>query len=262
MFEQNEISKRFLKLFSILKEKKLFRSSSAFAKSIDYSPQAFHLIEKGKRDIPIVVLYNFFKVYKIDPSLVFVDREFEEKINGNKEAYAYEQYNVKIHPIVVDSNGDEKVMLVDKKAAAGYLQGCQSEEYIKELPTISLPPGMEHKSLCGFQIEGDSMEPNLFEGDWAYCSIVEKLSWVRLMQIYIIVCEEGIVAKRIVNVDLNRKLLTVRSDNSFYPDYTIPLQEVKQIWLLEKALKGKFPYQDKLEGRLEKLEKVVLKLID
>lgn len=262
MFKQNDLTKKFLAVYDNLKNNSDIKSNSAFAKSINYTPQALYEIEKGKRDIPAHILYNFFKEYRVDPAVLFIDEEFEKYVNAKSKSYAYEKYNVRIHPIKVDIEGNERVTLVSQKASAGYLSSFQDENFMKQLPSISLPYGMEDESLYGFEIEGDSMESNLYAGDWAFCSLVEKLDWVKLNHVYVLVCEEGIVAKRIIEINLDEGNLTLRSDNESYSDYKVPLLEVKQIWKLRKSLRGKFPEFRSLNSSLKSIEQMLKKAIN
>jgi len=259
-FKQNAVTKRFLKIFQQLKEKNKFRSNAAFAKSIDYLPQAFNEVVQGRRDIPLHCLYKFFNVYNIDPAIVFLDDVAENRLAGEYKPYAYERFQVKIHPILTQPDNRERVPLVSKKAAAGYVNGFEDEEFIGQLPNISLPPDLDHKSIVGFQVEGDSMEPNLYDGDWLFCSFLERLDWLRLNRIYVVVSKSGIVVKRVVNYDKEKEVLTLRSDNSQYPDFDMAMNEVMQLWYVEKALTGKFPIPDNITEKIQKLEILINQL--
>ena len=249
MFEQNVVTKRFIEVFNSLKKNNVFKSDSAFAKSLDYTPQALHEIVKGRRDLPMNVLYDFVNQYDIDPRSILSNKEFTQK-NENP-----------IHTIVVDNTGNERCLLIDKKACAGYLAGLNDENFTKKLPAISLPPGLEHKSICGFQIQGDSMEPNVYDGDWVFCSLVEKLEWIRPDYVHLLVCEEGIVLKRIEEINLEKEYLILKSDNHRYNSYQVPLSEVKKVWFLEKSLNSRFPNHSDLQDKVNKLEKALLTVL-
>ncbi len=250
MFEQNVVTKRFIEAFNNLKKNNVFKSDSAFAKSLDYTPQALHEIIKGRRDLPMNVLYDFVNQYNIDPREILSNKEFTQ----NSET--------PFQTVVVDSSGNEKCLIVDKKASAGYLAGFNDPQFIQDLPVISNPPGLEHKSICGFQVEGDSMEPNVYDGDWVFCSLVEKLEWIRPDYVHLLVCDEGIVLKRIEEINLEEGYIILKSDNHRYNSYQVPLSEIKQVWFLEKSLNSRFPNHSELQDKVEKLEKALLTVLN
>tara|TARA_B110000211_G_scaffold234292_1_gene303361 strand:- start:535 stop:1329 length:795 start_codon:yes stop_codon:yes gene_type:complete len=257
IFTQNSVTKRFIKVYEQLKKDEKFRSASAFAKSIDYTPQAFNEVLKERRDIPVDSLYKFFNLYNIDPAIIFMDDTAETTLNREYKPYSLERNDVKIHSVLVDSSNTEQVPLIDKKASAGYLQEFQDENYFAKLNSVSLPPSLEHKSLYGFQVEGDSMEPNLYDSDWVYCSLIEKLDYIQLNHIYIIVAKSGIVVKRVTEMDKENMSVELTSDNKSYPPYKVPYNEILQVWYLDKALTGHFPQPDDVMGKLEKLEQLI-----
>lgn len=259
-FTQSPITKRFLKIFSQLKKEGKFRSNAAFAKSIDYTPQAFNEVVQERRDIPIQNLYVFFNEYNIDPAIIFLDNVNEATVKREYNPFTYERNEVKVHPIIVDGNNNEQVPLVSKKVSAGYMAGFQNQDYVAQLPSISLPPDLEHKSIYGFQVEGDSMEPNLYDGDWMFCSLVEKLDYIKLNHIYVLVCKSGIVVKRVSKIDYNRHKVYLASDNPQYPNYGVHFSEILQVWYLEKALTTHFPMEKDISSRVAKLEEVILKI--
>ncbi len=250
MFEQNPITKRFKEVFNELKNDGVFKSDSAFAKSVNYTPQALHEIMKGRRDLPMNIFYEFVSKYNIDANRLIPGAKNQQ--NNDK----------KVQTVVVDSSGNNKCILVNKKASAGYLSGFGDSEFIKDLPVISNPPGLEHKSICGFQIQGDSMEPNVYDGDWVFCSIVEKLEWVRKDYVYLLVCDEGIVLKRIEEINLQEEYIVLKSDNHRYTSYKVPLPEVRQIWYLEKSLNSRFPNHSDLQDKVDKLEKALFSVLN
>jgi SOS-response transcriptional repressor LexA len=261
-FIQNPITKRFIKIFNQLKSEGKFRSNAAFAKSIEYTPQAFNEVIQERRDIPLQNLYVFFNTYNIDPAIVFLDKVSENTVKKEFNPYTYERSDVKIHPVLVNSDNEERIPLVSKKASAGYLAEFQNDEFIANLPSISLLPGLEHKSLYGFEVEGDSMEPNLYEGDWLYCSLVEKLEYIKPKHIHVLVCKSGIVVKRITKIDHHRQKVYLSSDNPQYPNYGVAFNEILQIWYLEKALTCHFPdvsSMSALSDRVIKLEEMIAK---
>jgi hypothetical protein len=89
---------------------------------------------------------------------------------------------------------------------------------------------------------------------------LERLDWLRLNRIYVVVSKSGIVVKRVVNYDKEKEVLTLRSDNNQYPDFDMAMNEVMQLWYVEKALTGKFPIPDNINEKIQKLEILINQL--
>ena len=82
--------------------------------------------------------------------------------------------------VTVDEAGEENIVMVDTKAAAGYPTRFLEPEYYKELPAFKLP-GSDYRNgtfRC-FQVEGDSMTDSLQNGDFVvadFATIILKIS--------------------------------------------------------------------------------------
>lgn len=132
------------------------------------------------------------------------------------------------------------VPLVNQYAYAGYLNGYQNETYMDTLPTIPFIADHEAKgNYIAFEVKGDSMndgtEDSYLEGDRLLCREIPFHLWkdsklhIKKWD-FVIVHEDGIVVKRIIDHDVENHTITVHSLNELYPDRTIDLSEVKQIF--------------------------------
>lgn len=132
------------------------------------------------------------------------------------------------------------VPLVNQYAYAGYLNGYQNETYMNTLPTIPFIADHEAKgNYIAFEVKGDSMndgtEDSYLEGDRLLCREIPFHLWkdsklhIKKWD-FVIVHEDGIVVKRITDHDVENHTITVHSLNELYPDRTIDLSEVKQIF--------------------------------
>lgn len=132
------------------------------------------------------------------------------------------------------------VPLVNQYAHAGYLCGYADAEYIETLPTIPFLIDKEARgNYVAFEVKGDSMDDGTDEaykeGDRLLCKEIPLQYWVQSkLHIrkwdFVIVHEEGILIKRIIDHDVQNHTLTIHSLNSFYSDREIDLIEVKQIF--------------------------------
>lgn len=159
--------------------------------------------------------------------------------------------------ITVNSEDRENIELVSQKAAAGYLNGYQDPEYIKDLPKLSLPVLPRHATYRAFEIKGDSMLP-IQSGAIVFGEYVEKLPEVKNGKLYILVTEnDGIVFKRVFMSD--DKLLLV-SDNREYDPYSIDAADIKEIWAVKAFFSTKFPDMDTTSFSADQLAASVLEL--
>ena len=90
-----------------------------------------------------------------------------------------------------------------------------------------------------FEVKGDSMndgtEDSYLEGDRLYCREIGQHLWatsklhLRKWD-FVIVHEDGILIKRIIDHDVDNHTITIHSLNDMYPDKVIDLIEVRQIF--------------------------------
>lgn len=132
------------------------------------------------------------------------------------------------------------VPLVNQYAQAGYLCGFQDATYISGLPTIPFIVDHEAKgNYVAFEVRGDSMndgtEDSYLEGDRLLCREIYPQYWVEAkLHIkkwdFVIVHEDGILVKRILDHDVENHIITIHSLNDMYRDREIDLAEVRQIF--------------------------------
>ena len=132
------------------------------------------------------------------------------------------------------------VPLVSQYAQAGYLSGYADPGYMDTLPTI--PYIVDHEALghyVAFEVKGDSMDDGtdeaIKEGDRLLCREIRPELWAESKLHFrkwdfVIVHEEGILVKRIIDHNVENHTITIHSLNSLYPDKVINLANVKQIF--------------------------------
>lgn len=134
-----------------------------------------------------------------------------------------------LFPITVDADNDDLIEIVPAKASAGYLNGYDDPEYIEQLQKIKLPflPTGKHRA---FPIKGDSMLP-MKDGAFVIGKFIEDRNEIKTGRTYVLVTlNDGMVYKRVMNnIDFNGSLLLM-SDNKTYNDYSVPIDEVLEIW--------------------------------
>ena len=223
----SELSKRLIRCFNELHEQGVVRSGRQFALSLKYQAQSWSDVMNGKRDAPIELIRRACETYRINPTFLFL---------GEGEPFLKDEdkKNLKVLTILTDVAGNEKILHVPVAAQAGYADNLSDPIFMQELPAYSLP---DHRFSQGtfrsFDVQGDSMEPVLFEGDRLVCSFQEPDFWAKSIgnkQVYVVVTEIEILVKRIENqIDTNEKLV-LHSDNTWYQSIEIPVSSIRELW--------------------------------
>jgi phage repressor protein C with HTH and peptisase S24 domain len=235
--------------------KTLDLSQTIFAAEIGITQTSLSQIESGKNGISYDVYKAIISRFKVDPFwLMEGTGEMFRKPETQRAGSAL--------PLVVtvSDDGDENIVVVDRKAAAGYLRGSEDPTYFEKLPAFRLP-GFYGKTYRAFEISGDSMQPGIRPGDFLVGGYEEALAHIRSNDIYIAVLHDGsIVAKRIVPLADND--FEFRSDNPEFAPYKVNAADIAQLWHADARITKQLDAPgdnrfENLEQRLARLEKQI-----
>ena len=197
-------------------------SQEVLAKVIGVSKTTLGDYERGRYEPGISTLIsisNYFDV-SIDDLLRNNLRVDDFEILRNKD--------LRVLAITVDNDDVENIEFVDTKAEAGYIESFNDPEYIKDLSKFHLP-NLPEGTFRGFEIRGDSMLP-MEQGNVVICSYVEDYKYIKDNMTYVIVSTSGTLVYKRVRLLPNENRLLLISDNDIYAPYTLPLEEVAEIW--------------------------------
>jgi transcriptional regulator with XRE-family HTH domain len=235
--------------------KQLGMSQTEFANDIGITQTSLSQIEGEKNGISYDVYKAIVGKFNVDPLWL---------MDGTGEMYISNDAKRKSGalPLVVQVANDEEenIVMVDRKAAAGYLQGQSDPDYIAKLPSFRLP-GFYGKTFRAFEITGDSMLPGIHPGDMLVGGYVEELAHIKKGNVYIVVLHDGsIVSKRVI--PLGNDVFELRSDNQAYDAYAVKAEDIGQVWQVEARITKDIPKPDdnrllELEMRLKDLEKKI-----
>lgn len=168
-----------------------------------------------------------------------------------------------------DTNGNLVVPVINRKAAANYLTGHQTQEYFEQLDTINLPTSFK-KGVQSYalQVSGDSMQPTLFDGDLVICSLCEPSDWEYVSdgEVCVVVSEKGLQVKRVKNQLRNQQNMVFISDNKLHRPFIMHAEEIQQLWTVNYKLSSKLSDEgiedesNNVENRVSILENKVEKL--
>lgn len=131
---------------------------------------------------------------------------------------------------------ENPIPIVPEKARAGFLMDAVDKEYMKQLPKVSIP-WLKGKECFGFEINGDSMEPEYTTGDIIIGSKVLTSNDIKNEKLHVVHTAEGLQFKKII---LNKKMLELHSLNNKYPVQKIEYSTVKSLWYREACISSNF----------------------
>ena len=170
--------------------------------------------------------------------------------------------NLRLLSVVVDKEGEEQVVVVPTKAAAGYLNHYEDIDSYAALPSFQLPlPEIyNNETHRVFQIEGDSMLP-MPSGAYVLSRYVENWQSIKDHKSYIVVSKtEGIVYKRIENKIEHEFKLVLHSDNKIYPDMEVSVDDIMEVWEAVGFISFELPDPKAESLGMDQLAQAVLKL--
>jgi len=233
-----------IKRFRQIREENNF-TQSEFAKILNIKNSTSD-IERGKTKLSGRVIMMLLKELEINPLWLYGE-SFQKKLDI---------HHINSMPKIISMNetkSRENMLLVNQKAAAGYPQNIGDAEWYRQLPTFEMPiPQFRNATYRGFQVEGDSMEPNLHPEDWVLGKSVESLDQTLNHKVYVFVLQDSVLVKKLHKHPNSHKLSLI-STNSYYPPYEVVASEIQEIW--EVTSKLTFSINENSENSmLKKLE--------
>lgn len=202
-------------------------TQSEFAKLLGLSSTTAD-IERGRTKLSGKVVAELLRQFKINPLWLF----------GESNEQYLQTSNTSVIPKVVTVNSSDRdnMVLVNAKAAAGYPQNIQDASWYRQLPAFDLPiPEFRNATYRGFQVDGDSMLPNLKPGEWVLAKAVESLDDINPNKMYVVVLQDAVLVKKVVKRP-NSNNVTLISLNESYPAYEIKPYQIQELWQVNSKI--------------------------
>ncbi|OBX17509.1 MULTISPECIES: LexA family transcriptional regulator [Bizionia] len=237
-----------------------FKSDAKFARFLEITPQTLSNW-KARNTFDAELIYT--KCVELNPEWLLTGEggmlKKTYEIGKDTNHAVNESHFPKL--ITVDSQGNENTVLVPVHAQAGYVSGFENPEYLSTLPTYRLPR-LNNGTFRMFEVKGHSMEPTLHSGCIVVGEYVEDWYGLKDNQIYIIIAEDGIVIKRVINRLEKYGNLFLKSDNrSDFPSYILKPEEIKEVWKVSLAMLFNLLDPSTLFDRINDLEADVTMLM-
>jgi transcriptional regulator with XRE-family HTH domain len=216
--------------------KKKGLTQQQFADSMEIKRSLVGAYEEDRAEPKYELLKKFAESYELS-----MDELINETINDKwKPKPKGDPANIRVLSISVDSEDNENIELVPVKASAGYLNGFSDPQFISKLPKFHLPM-FRQGTYRAFEISGDSMLP-LQSGTIVVGEYLENWNDVKPNDTYVIISKgDGLVYKRIGSKFKENKALKLISDNPVYEPYSIPGEDVLEIWKAKAYISTSFP---------------------
>lgn len=277
--------KQVRKFMNYLIEEKIVLNQQSFGESLGYKNKSSFSQLLNKEEVSEVFINKIKKVYPEFSDWLFTEIKDNtagrDIITGNgnvtgdfkgnatvnidnsafnKELSEAQEMNVALMGEKVDYlQGKEKgelkpktyphrleVRLVSNKAKAGWSDGYYNDEYLENMPVITIDADESYKGrYMAFEVSGDSMEPDYLEGDVVICREIQRHLWNSKLHFkdwdFVIAhSKQGIMLKEIIAHNVDTGDITCRSINSQHKDFALNLKDIAYLFnVVEVRQKGK-----------------------
>ncbi len=203
-------------------------TQQSFAKLLGI-PSTTADIERGKTKIAGFVLVALMKHFQINPLWLFGESQ-EKFIKKSSE------HSILPKVITLNSQNTENILLVNEKAAAGYPHNLHDPQWYERLPAFDLPlPQFRNASYRGFQVEGDSMLPNIKQGEWVIGRAMSSYDEIIHNRVYVVVLSDSILVKKLQKLTEKQKIKLISYNEGYLP-FEIHFNDVQELWLVNSKL--------------------------
>lgn len=185
-----------------------------------------------------------------------VPRELDEsRVNEEPGSYGYQNVDyLSKRRELKNQDIPKTVPLVPIKAQAGYIKSFDQQQFVESLEQFGFPPGVHPTGgeWRYFEVDGDSMQPSIYAGDFVLGSQVLRDDWENVHEkyVYILITESNIWIKRVYPQTPVDWILI--SENENYPSERIKVTQVKELWVFRRHQRKVAPMTRKID-----IEKII-----
>jgi len=186
-------------------------------------------IERGKTKITGKIVMELMAQFNINPLWLY-GKSFEKHIDTSRG-------DVSPKVITIDSSGEDSILLVNQKAAAGYPNNIHDMGWYQSLPAFNIPlPEYRNASYRGFQVEGDSMLPSIKPNEWVLGRAVPSINEATDSKIYIVVLRDSVLVKKLQKIPNNLQSIRLISLNDEYLPIDVKVKDIQELWMVNSKL--------------------------
>ncbi len=240
-----------LKLLRKLKKK----SQEDVSKELGLTRSTYSGYENGVAEPGIETLVGISNYYLL-PLDDLIKKDFSKLKEKDWESIDKGVYadikgqQLRILTTTVNAENEEIIEMISQKASAGYTSGYADPDYIKVLPTFSLPFLSKNRKYRSFPIQGDSMPP-VGPGSHVVGEFVQNWATIKSGTPCVIVTKEDGIVFKIVNNKLDStQSFQLCSTNPLYTPYMVHVNEIIEIWKFVNYISPDLPDVKMDEGEM------------
>lgn len=185
-------------------------------------------IERGRTKLSGKVVAGLLSRFGINPLWLFGE--------SGQKYLQLSKGDVSPKVVTVDSADKENILMVNQKASAGYPHNVQDVEWYHQLPAFDIPlPEFRNATYRGFQIEGDSMLPNYYPGEWVLGKAVADLDQASNNKVYVVVLYDSVLVKKLQKLPDPSKVLLISFNEEYLP-VEVDVNDIQEIWQVNSKL--------------------------
>lgn len=237
-------------------------SQAAFASNFNLARPSIGAYEEGRSEPKIDTIIQIANYYGISID-VLLTRQLTVS-----EILSLGMLNEKLNKAhqIKQSKGDpsknSQIPFVQLSQYLDYVVNHENSEYVQNLPEVSIPYGEVNNELRAFEMQGREMEyhhQGIQHGDILIAERSGKELLAREVgRILTIVHKAGLYIRRLK--EMNKSEITLVADDPNYPEKSIKLSEVLEVWVVESAFTKHLNPPTFIEKRVLKLESEMVAL--
>lgn len=229
----------------------------------DFLPTKSHLTEK-KYDAPKQNVAPTLNYNKPEPPVYQQPIRQQQPVahhatttrSHHSQEYA-EAKKIRVLSVTVDNQNHENIEYITQANVAAYLKGFANPEFLEKQPKVSLPMLPAGQVYRAFEAGTETML-SIPKGTCVIGSYVRNWYSLASGKIYVLVtARHGVICKWITNQIQEHGVFLLSSDNPEYADYTVPADDVLEIWEAKMFISSQLP---EIDMSLQKLTNIVLDL--
>lgn len=202
-------------------------TQSAFAEALGIGVTTAD-IERGRTRIPGYAVKELLRKFHINPLWLFGD--------SSQKHLRADSFAVQPQIVTVDQAGNDNIVLVSARAAAGYPGNIGDSQWFEKLPAFNIPlPEYRNASFRGFQVDGDSMMPVLRPDEWIVAKAEERFDNLSPQKMYVVVTNDSVLVKKVIK-EPDSPYINLVSLNPDYAPIRIKQDEIREIWQVSSKL--------------------------
>lgn len=185
-------------------------------------------LERGRTKLSGKIVAELLRQFNVNPLWLYGD--------STKKFLQTSNSDVSPRVLTVDFENEDAMIFVNQKAAAGYPHNIHDVEWYQKLPAFNIPlPEYRNATYRGFQVEGDSMVPNLQPDDWVLAKAVGSLSDFNDNKVHVIVLQDSVLVKKLQKLPDPSKVVLISLNEEYLP-ITVNIDDIQELWQVSSRL--------------------------